>query len=230
MKRIQIRFISLISEKFFKRYGLTLVPIRCRYPNPKLCKVKKCCSDKKSHLLQNPPSCSLSPRCLSPADCPPIACTPVARLLTACLSVRLPSDCLWPACPPSYCLLLWCLSSSSSFCFSLVGDILLLNLKLRHDLQEAKEDMSNFIVDTSLEISKGELASTISWGWMAAISGVILTFLVLFLIKIIRNCKDSRETSWITPPSLTLAWNSALSILIQKKSLLCYFCAIRRFR
>ena len=71
----------------------------------------------------------------------------------------------------------------------------LLNLKLRHDLQEAKEDMSNFIVDTSLEISKGELSSTISWGWMAAISGVILTFLVLFLIKIIRNCKDSRETS-----------------------------------
>jgi hypothetical protein len=71
----------------------------------------------------------------------------------------------------------------------------LLNLKLRHDLQEAKEDMSNFIVDTSLEISKGELASTISWGWMAAISGVILTFLALFLIKIIRNCKDSRETA-----------------------------------
>jgi succinate dehydrogenase hydrophobic anchor subunit len=50
-------------------------------------------------------------------------------------------------------------------------------------------------VDTSLEISKEELASTISWGWMAAISGVILIFLVLFLIKIIRNCKDSRETS-----------------------------------
>jgi hypothetical protein len=70
----------------------------------------------------------------------------------------------------------------------------LLNLKLRHDLQEAKEDMSNFIVDTSLEISKGELSSTISWGWMAAISGVIAIFLVLIIVKILRNCKTSQTT------------------------------------
>jgi hypothetical protein len=51
--------------------------------------------------------------------------------------------------------------------------------------------MSNFIVGTSLEISKGELASTISWGWMAAISGIILIFLILFLVKITRSCKES---------------------------------------
>jgi hypothetical protein len=69
----------------------------------------------------------------------------------------------------------------------------LLNLKLRHDLQEAKEDMNNFIVDTSLEINKGEIASTISWGWMAAILGIILIFLSLFIIKISRSCKESHE-------------------------------------
>jgi hypothetical protein len=73
----------------------------------------------------------------------------------------------------------------------------LLNLKLRHDLQEAKEDMNNFIVDTSLEINKGELVSTISWGWMAAISGIILIFLSLFIVKISRSCKESRHRQGI---------------------------------
>ncbi len=60
----------------------------------------------------------------------------------------------------------------------------LLNLQLCHDLQEAKEDMSNFVVDTSLELNMGAIMSTISWGWMAAITGIVLIIVILFVLRV----------------------------------------------
>jgi len=70
-----------------------------------------------------------------------------------------------------------------------------INLQLRHDLQEAKLDMDNFVVDTSLELSKGVLTSTISWSWMAAISAVVLIFVLLFLLKIRQTCKEAKSST-----------------------------------
>jgi len=69
----------------------------------------------------------------------------------------------------------------------------LLNLQLRHDLQEAKEDMSNFVVDTSLELNKGAIMSTISWGWMAAITSVVLIIVILFALRVKQMCQTAKS-------------------------------------
>jgi hypothetical protein len=71
----------------------------------------------------------------------------------------------------------------------------LLNLQLRHDLQEAKEDINNFVVDTTLELNKGAIMSTISWSWMAAITGMVLIFVILFFLKVRQMCQTAKNQS-----------------------------------
>jgi hypothetical protein len=60
-------------------------------------------------------------------------------------------------------------------------------------LQEAKEDMNNFIVDTSLELNKVVIMSTISWSWMAAITGIVLIFVILFFLKVRQMCQTAKN-------------------------------------
>jgi len=69
----------------------------------------------------------------------------------------------------------------------------LLNLQLRHDLQEAKKDMNNLAVDTSLELNKGAIRSTISWSWMAAVTGIVLIFVILFFLKVRQMCQTAKN-------------------------------------
>ena len=71
----------------------------------------------------------------------------------------------------------------------------LLSMKLRHDIQEAKLDMQNFVVDTSLEFKKGEMTTVISWSWMAGISALILIFLILFLLKVWMSCRAAKRSA-----------------------------------
>jgi hypothetical protein len=69
----------------------------------------------------------------------------------------------------------------------------LLNFQLSHDLQEAKEDMSNFVVDTSLELNKGAIMSTISWGWMAVKPGIVLIIVILFFLRVKQMCQTAKS-------------------------------------
>ncbi len=50
-----------------------------------------------------------------------------------------------------------------------------------------------FVVDTSLELNKGAIMSTISWGWMAAISSVVLIIVILFALRVKQMCQSAKS-------------------------------------